>query len=47
MKKQNKTPEEQLSEGNICIRIQNNDSKDNPITQKKNVSKDQQDARNA
>ena len=41
MKKQNKTPEAQLSEGNIYIRIQNNDSKDNPITQKKNESKDQ------
>ena len=40
-KEQNKTPEEQLTEGNIYISIQNNDSKDDPITQKKNGSKDQ------
>ena len=50
MKEQDKTPEKQLewSEDRQLYRkrIQNNDSEDDPGHQKKNVGKDQEDARN-
>ena len=50
MKEQDKTPEKQLKEvetGNLLEkRIQNNDSEDDPGQQKKNRSKDREDARN-
>ena len=50
MKEQDKTQEKQLNEveiGNLPEkRIQNNDSEDDPGPQKKNGSKDQEEARN-